>query len=227
MNASGEARDVDLVVLLADLDAEELWKPILMRAMEPHTRCMKPIRWTTQRDPSRDALIAKPGRSLVRFDRSCHVLVLWDHHGSNSRRSVAETEQQVIERVVARGFATERVLATAFDPELEALFAPAWSRVAGALAQGAQKDALSQGDTLTRFRKLRECPPGAKNLPFGEALQKHPKEMFEACLLLLGQPRAPRRYKTLGETVGLKHFKKSSVFRRIAERLEAWFPPET
>jgi len=59
------------------------------------------------------------------------------------------------------------------------------------------------------------------------ALDRHPKELFEALVRLLRLRRSPELYAQLGETLSLRVLKKEAALKRIAEAISRWLPPES
>lgn len=61
---------------------------------------------------------------------------------------------------------------------------------------------------------------------FDEALRRQPKELFEELCHSLRLPRTPAIYQKVASGLSLPRLKASPAAARLAEQLEAWFPPQ-
>jgi len=69
----------DLVALFADLDMQKLSEALIERGQEPRRRCVREIRWRSQRDPRRDTVWREPDRALAPFlGMDALFLPAWD-----------------------------------------------------------------------------------------------------------------------------------------------------
>ena len=128
-------QDPELVVLFADADAQAMIETLIERGIE--RKCLRPFRWRSVREPMRDAVVAQnPSRALSPFLNvpTIRFAVIWDMHGSGLDCSVSEAEAGVVNHFARVDVEAQRVVAIAFEPELEVALVPVWSRVVELMA---------------------------------------------------------------------------------------------
>ncbi len=211
----------DLVCLFADAEAQKFCEELIERGQHSGRECMRPIRWRSLRDPRRDPVWREPETVLAPFLRGeCRFLVIWDHQGSGREAaSPHELESDVLNRLRNAGVPEGQSLALSLAPELEALFVPVWSRVKQVLAKERAQEPPEDPLVLAALKSAGR-PPAT----FEQAMNRHPKEMFEALIRVVRLRRAPHLYGRIGEEISLPQLKKHEAALRIAERLATWFP---
>jgi hypothetical protein len=201
------SRDNDLVVLVADADAEHFLAALLARGIA--RRCLRKITYQFVRESMHDARVVRsPAAALSPFARhptTC-FLVVWDHHGSGCEdQPPAAAEAGVIAALERMGVPRSRTAAVAFAPELEAALLPAWARVC---------------DLLHSERQL---APMAKPL----APPAHdPKAGLIAIYRRLNLRANPRHFQRFGDQLSLTQLKQGDAIGRIATQLTQWFGQE-
>lgn len=215
----------DLVVLSSDSEMKLLIEQLLERGQTGRS-CTRPFRWRSIRDPRRDTVWREPDRPLALFLRmDCSFLILWDHQGSGREgRQPQDLEEEAIGRLTASGVPRDRVLAVAFDPELEISFRPAWPRVKQIVA--GERAAEPPDDSKILAEAQRGKPRLRIPDDFDTALALHPKELFEALVRLLRLRRSPPLYAKIGRNVSLRALKRESALSRIANAISGWLPPD-
>lgn len=222
----GEPLPPDLLVVVADADAEKLLHGVIARGLQ--RGCLRPHRWALRRNPMRDPAVrlaplagspdAKPG--------STRVLVVLDHHGCGRAETPArEVENEVILKLQQAGFGSDAVACVVLEPELEVLLGPAWDLIAALLAKKRAHDPPSRaqvvaaGNLPTETAELGEPTDEA----WQELLLSRPKECFDGLLRALRLRHQPALFEEIASRVSLPRLKASPTARRIAAQLEAWF----
>ena len=216
-----------MVALFADLDAQQLIERIVARGEE--RRCLRPLRVFSERTPARDSLARDPRRWLPFLDPASRYLVVWDHQGSGfGDVSVAEAHARQCR--VGAGIAEEGVCAVALDPEVEAALMPAWERVKGILAVGGGGPRSMPADDEV-LRRARHHGVAA-DVPWAEAVIRHPKEVFRGLLDLLQKRPSSAHFDALGQKLSVPLLKQPladgspSPIGRITAQLVTWFSPD-
>ena len=214
----------ELIVLFPDSEMKMLVEALIERGQRGRD-CTRPFRWLSIRDPRRDTVWREPDRPLMLFLRmNCCFLIVWDHQGSGiEAQQPAEVEVQVIHRLTGLGVPRERILAVAFDPELEVSFRMAWSKIKRVVAE--ERRMAPPADPFILEEAQRRNPRLRIPDDFGQALARHPKELFEALIRLLRLRRSPPLYAKIGERVSLRALKGEGAVARIANAIATWFPP--
>lgn len=214
----------DMVALFSDLEMQKLFERLIERGQTGRD-CTRPFRWRSLRDPRRDTVWREPDRPLAPFLRmDCRLLIVWDHQGSGfEARPSSEIESMAVQRLAGAGIPQDRVLAVAFQPELEVAFLPAWSRVKRVVADQRK---ISPPEDSAILLDARESAPKLR-IPedFDAALARYPKEIFEALVRLVRLRRAPDLYTRIGDKASLRALKSESAILRIATTISSWFPP--
>lgn len=193
----------DLVCLVADADADRFLKAIIRRGIE--RGCIAAIRWKVVTDPMKDNMVVRRADSTLRsFARDPHprIVVLWDHHGSGREtENPTAVEQSVVALIARTGIPAENILALAAVPEFETILAPVWANVSRHIAS-----------------------PGSAVHPVVAFDANDPKTSLMTVARNAGVRWGPRIFHSLGEKLSIPELKHSSLGRRLADRLEAWFP---
>jgi hypothetical protein len=214
----------DLVVLSSDAEMKSLLERLIERG-QAGRNCTRPFRWRCLRDPRRDTVWREPHRPLALFlEMDCSFLIVWDHQGSGREdRRPEDLEASAVECLTTSGVPRDRVLAVAFDPELEISWIPAWPRVKRIVADERQEEPPDDSRILAEAQRAKP----RLRIPddFDMALGQYPKELFEALVRLLRLRRSPPLYAKLGNSVSLRALKSESALRRIADAISTWLPP--
>lgn len=215
----------DLIVLSSDAEMKSLLERLIERGQTGRS-CTRPFRWRCLRDPRRDTVWREPHRPLALFlEMDCSFLVVWDHQGSGREpHRPEEVEAEAVRRLTEHGVSQERVLAVAFDPELEISWRPAWARVKQIVADERREE---PPDDLAILAEAQRANPRLR-IPddFDMALGRCPKELFEALVRLLRLRRSPSLYTKLGDSVSLRALKREPALARIANAISNWLPPQ-
>lgn len=216
----------DLVVLSSDAEMKSLLERLIERG-QAGRNCTRPFRWRCLRDPRRDTVWREPHRPLALFlEMDCSFLVVWDHQGSGrENRRPEELEASAVESLMAHGVPQGRALAVAFDPELEVSWRPVWPRVKRIVAEERDEEPPEDSQILAEARRAKprlQIPDD-----FEIALDRFPKELFEALVRLLRLRRSPPLYAKLGDRVSLPALKRESALARIASAISTWLPPDS
>lgn len=215
----------DLVALFSDSDMQKLVERLIERGQERKS-CTRPFRWRSVRDPRRDTVWREPDRALQVFFRTdSRFLIVWDHQGSGSETLTSEKiETRVVSRLTTLGVPENRVLAVAFNPELEISFRKVWPRVKRVVSDRRGMEAPEDLMILDEARK--HLPRLEFSESFEEALAHTPKELFEALVRLVRLRQSPALYEEIGSRVSLQGFKAEPALSRIASAIASWFPPQ-
>jgi hypothetical protein len=156
----------------------------------------------------------------------CRFLIIWDHHGSG-REAVepATIEKRAVERLGSVGVSAEHVRAISFRPELECAFKAVWPRVKAIVA--AERGVAPPEDVAILAEVRRMAPWLQAQSDFGEALERFPKELFEALIRLVRLRKSAPLYQKIGSQISLPGVKKEPAASRIAGAISLWFPPAT
>ena len=217
----------DLVALFSDLEMQKLFEALIERGQAQGRDCTRPFRWRSLRDPRRDTVWRQPEASLLPFLRTdCRFLILWDHHGSGREElEPSRAEERVAERLESAGVIRDRILAVAFDPELECLFRRIWPRIKELIA--AERGGAVPENAEVLAEAHRSHPDLRIAQPFEDVLSSNPKELFEALVRLMRLRRTAPLYEKIGAQVSLQGVKREEAALRIAKAISAWLPPES
>lgn len=202
----------DLLVIVADADAEILMNKVLGR---PEALGMRPIDVEVRRFSGLDPGVVEEGPELSRSRKVDfrHVILLWDHHGSNWE-SADEAEQSVVGRLKSVTWG-DRCGAIAIQPELEAWLWHSPDAIREWLRFKGEQDFVGHLEAVAK----------GMNLTLEEARQKRPKELLE------GAAQRRGRGKPLAKDIGLmasaaslRRLENCPSFGRLARVLRGWFP---
>jgi hypothetical protein len=206
----------DLLALVADADAEAVFKAILFRHQSMGIR---PITFDVKRCPNHDSGVVKDGASLARFNKEQYakVILALDYHGSGregkgSAEECRELVQGELEKVTWSGNSAVLVL----QPELEEWLWRNQSSLAAYLGQS--KEWLEAA--IERYSQKQRIRPT-------EILALNPKEVWEHVMKReLKRTISPADFRKIAEKAGLKAWYDSPSFAQLVSQLQNWFPPE-
>jgi hypothetical protein len=186
--------ELDLVVMVADADAEAVLKILLARRAAD--LAIPDLRFMVVRYPGRDAGVFRQAQDFLRayLKRAQHALVVLDREGSGRehRKSAQEMEDDLEKRLRRNGWTDSsdqpRAAAIVLDPELEVwvwTHSPCVAQVIG----------LSESD----LQKIWDAAPQTEN-----GKPKRPKETLERALLRNRRPASAHIFQQLAEQVPLQ-----------------------
>ena len=200
----------DLVVLVADADAEAALKALLAERVAALN--IRPITFQIIRDPDHDAGVFTRAHDLLRpyLRQVAYALVLLDREGSGvEHRSAPDIELELEQRLWRNGWLdvneAPRASAIVLDPELEIWV---WSRsphVAEIL--GLSPDVLQ--DLLSSFALASSGKP------------QRPKEAMYAALRRSKRPLSASIFRELAVRVSLRS--EERAFDKLRQTLQLWF----
>lgn len=208
--------ELDLVVLVADADAEWALRTLLEKRQEALGISLSSTRFQVLRHPRRDPGVFREAHEFLRHysSRARRALVVLDREGSGQEaRSAEELEQDLEQRLQRNGWPLEegnpRAAAIVLDPELEIWV---WSRS----AHVPEVLGLTQ-EELQAFLMEHPCAPNGK--------PEDPKAALHGALRLSGRPQSPDIFRELAERVSLKSDERA--FCKLHGVLRAWFPRQS
>ncbi len=202
----------DLIVLLADLDAENAVKTLINNRRE--SLQIRSVTFDTVRHSMRDSGCCREADTLLRshLRTHAHAMVIFDHHGSGKDfQSANEIEHEIEQRLVRNGWKKAQITCIVIEPELDIWVWADSVHVADVLGFGQDLVALKRH--LAKEGLLRP----------GETKPLDPKAAVENCLRNARKPRSARLYGILAERVSLSSCVDSS-FEKFTTTLKRWFP---
>jgi len=207
--------ELDLVVLVADADAEWTVRTLLEKRCE--SLGIRPVQAEVIRYKGRDPGTFSDAHDFLRvyLQRASYALVILDREGSgqDAISSADEMEVDIEERLRGNGWQKDehgnpRAAAIVLDPELEIWVWSSSARVPAVLG-------------LTKA-ELREVLADFPTAPNGKP--KRPKEAMEAALHRSRKPNSPRIFQELAARVSLENAEERA-FVKLRATLQGWFPP--
>lgn len=202
--------DKDLIVLLADLDAENAVTGILHR---PQSLGIRPISFETIRHAMRDPGCCKDAPAMLQRYQSTHAraLVIFDRHGSGRDTEDRMTIEAAVEdRLTSSGW-RNRCAAIVLDPELEAWVWSDSPEVDAVLGWQGKEPSLRSALGNRGFLKEDQIKP------------EIPKEAMEWALRDVRKARSARIFSDLAARVGLTRCV-DPAFAKFTGTLASWFP---
>lgn len=207
----------DLLVLVADADAEAFIKAVLSK---PEALGVQPFSFEIMRHPQRDNGMVGSDAELVRMQKGKFrkALLLWDHHGSGRDHRVDATTvageiQDRLDRHTWSGNSAVQV----FEPELEQWL---WYCEA-ALADYCRVSSEQLQIWLAEFAQKHD--QSVEQMQSGR-----PKELFEFVITRkLRQSISPRIFAEIGKKASINRLKQCPDFAKLCRMLECWFPETT
>jgi len=206
--------ELDLVVLVADADAE--WTMRTLLGKRTASLGIRSLRFGIQRHPGRDPGVFREAPDFLRLylRRAHYAIVLLDREGSGQehRLSAYEMEADLERRLRQNGWGDAsgqlRAAAIVLDPELEIWV---WSRSPHV------PDIL--GVTQAELQQILES---FSTTPEGKP--QRPKEALLSVLRQSGRPHSARIFQELAERVSLQAHERA--FDKLRATLQRWFPLE-
>jgi hypothetical protein len=204
----------DLFVVVADLDAENTLKTLLVRRQ-------KALGIRLDFDPAhdllrysgRDAGCYKDAVDLLRTPQHSHqhALLCFDRHGSGSdQKARLEIEAEIENLLGINGWQRDRVAVIAIDPELEAWVWANSEKVASTLGWPGNMRGLRS------YLESNSLWPADVTKPFD------PKRAFELVLRHAKQPRVATLFGELATNVSIRRCQDPS-FQKFRSKLLQWF----
>lgn len=201
-------RDLDLIVLVADTDAE--WTLRTLLEQRAPALGIRPVQCEVHRYPGRDAGVFRDAPDFLRgyLARAVHALVLLDYEGSGGehRLTALEMEQDLETRLQSHGWAVGQAAAIVLTPELEVWVWSHSPHVATVL--GVSQEVLQQ--------IWQAAPLTATGKP------QRPKETLARVLRRSRRPFSARIFQELAERVSLNVHERA--FDKLRTTLQGWFP---
>lgn len=204
----------DLVILVADLDAENTVRALIER---PKSLGIRSIQFEILRHPLRDSGCYNDAHDMLRsqVNRFDKAIVLFDHHGSGHEKDDVDAIQTDIEhKLVHNGWDEANVRVIVMTPELEIWV---WS-------ESIEVDRILKWSGRTpplRDWIKTETPHWNQDDPKPHA----PKEALEASLRAVKMRHSARLFADLGEKVSTRYCVDTS-FERFKITLQRWFSEE-
>ena len=201
----------DLIVLLADLDAENAVRSLL--SCRTTDMGIRTVSYDTTRHSMRDSGCFRQAPDLLRsyLRTHSHALVLFDRHGCGKDKDSPELiEKDVESRLRKNGWSEDNSACVVLDPELEIWVWTTCDAVAEILGFGPKSTAL------THFLTTRNLLPAGRKKP------SDPKSAMEQCLRQARKPRSARLFSKLAEKLPFRSCEDRS-FIKFRRTLELWF----
>ncbi|NGZ28245.1 MAG: hypothetical protein G8345_15300 [Magnetococcales bacterium] len=205
----------DLLVLVADADAEAIMRAILER---PQAMGIRPITFGIQRHPMRDSGVFTKGAELTRMWKGNYqyVLVMFDYHGSGCTATVDKCLQEVdsqLDRITWSG----HYLVTILQPEVEEWLWQTKSSIEEFFNISPEK----MGEYIGKFCKKYDCKNDM------DSMARYPKELIDyICHQVLNKGHLlPRDYQKIASHASLVSWQKSPSFQGMVTKLQEWFSP--
>jgi len=203
----------DLVILSADLDAENALRGVLGRWPSLDIRQLEEGRdFDIHRHPQRDAGCRSAAEAFLEgFVRTHgHALVVFDHHGCGwENRSPEDVETDLESRLSCAGW-DGRCAVVVIAPELEAWV---WSD---------SPNVESELGWAGRHPRLREWLASEKLLAADAVKPVDPKRAMERAMRQACKPVSPYVFVRLAETVGLNRCE-DRAFLKLKTVLRGWY----
>ena len=201
----------DLIVLVADLDAENVVRTLLGKRVQ--ALGIRELTFDLVRHYMRDSGCRREGSALLRNYLRTHrqAMVPFDLHGSGRDRTAPEVVEGEVEATLRRDGWGERAACVVLAPELENWVWSPSPEVDAALGWGTSTTSLRD------FLVAEGYPPGSDGKP------ADPKAAMLAALRRVRKPHSARVFAELAAQVGLGGCQDRS-FQRFTATLQAWFP---
>jgi hypothetical protein len=207
------AYDKDLVILTADLDAENAVRGVLGRWASLGIRQLEEGRdFDMRRHPQRDAGCRSAAEAFLEgFVRTHgHALVVFDHHGCGwEDRSPDEVESDLEDRLSRAGW-DGRCAVVVIEPELEAWVWSDSPHVEAELGWAGHHPVLREWLTSERLL-IADCVKPAD-----------PKTAMERAMRQARKPVSPYVFARLAETVSLNRCE-DRAFLKLKTVLRRWY----
>lgn len=208
--------DKDLVILTADLDAENAVRGVLGRWQSIGIRqLVEGLDVDLHRHPQRDSGCRSAAEAFLEgFVRTHgHALVVFDHHGCGWEGQDPQAVETDLEERLSRAGWAGRCAVVVIAPELEAWV---WSD---------SPNVDSELGWSGRHPTLREWMVSEKLLGADAVKPFDPKAAMERAMRHARKPLSPHVFARLAETVGLNRCE-DRAFLKTKARLRRWFPDD-
>lgn len=199
---------IDLVVLVADRDAEFAVKTLIARRYQ--SLGIRPVEFKIIQHPQHDPGTFLDAHNLLRqyVGKARHALVILDREGSGQEGNMNadEIESAIENRLSQNGWARDSVTAIALDPELEVWV---WSR-------SPHVQSILNITNIQAEQVFQRFPPDGRGKP------NRPKEAMRFALRLGNKPPSASLFQELAERVSLNASERA--FDRFKSTLAKWFP---
>jgi len=199
----------DLVVLVADVNMEFLFRGLLVR--EKSLRIRR-INAAVFRHPRKDPGCLSFGYDFLRpyVNKFAHGLIVFDREGCGVETLSREELEDRVERLLVQSGWNDRAKAVVIDPELENWI---WSK------SPCVDRALGWSG---RIPELRTWLVSEGLLAAGEAKPRRPKEALESALRLVREPRSSATYRAIAERATMRGCS-DPAFLKLVSVLRGWF----
>lgn len=204
----------NLIVLLADRNAESAVRGLLSRSKSLGTKELRDDSYDVHVHPERDSGCLLRAAAFLRSfsDAYRYALVMFDREGCGREGQTAEVLEANVRDRLSRSGWQDRARVIVLDPELDAWVWSESPHVDSILGWRGRKPDLRSWLAQEEF------------LPPGQAKPKRPKEAMEAALNEVRKPRTSSIYGDLARIVSLGRCR-DPAFLKLKSVLRQWFPP--
>ncbi len=203
----------DLLVIVADLDAENVMEALLERHQAFQ---IKKVECEIRRHNGRDPGCRGKGVSFARSfcNQYHHMILMFDHEGSGAERiPPEELENQLETELASNGWEDNRATVIVIHPELEAWVWGDSKQVDQVCGWSSQIPSLRQWLLAEANTETERSKPKDPKTTFKKALKNaKPRKQFSAAL-----------FRELGEKVSFKNCQ-DRAFNKLKTTLKNWFP---
>ncbi len=202
-----------LVILTADLDAENTFHGILGRSESLHIRPLSEQDYDIVRHPQHDSGCYGQAVPFLQTYHLSHryALVVFDRHGSGKEELDRTVIEEEVENQLENAGWKERCAAIVLDPELEIWVWSDSPHVDAELGWKGKKPSLREWLVSQEFLKCGSVKPW------------DPKRAMEEALRLGHKPRSARIFSCLAKKVSLDRCS-DPAFIKLKQCLQKWFP---
>ncbi len=203
----------DLLVIVADLDADNVMQSLLNR--HPAFQ-IKKVNYEIFRHPEHDPGCRGKGVDFARTfcKQYDHLILMFDHHGAGADKTTPEDLEKKLESELSiNGWKDNRAAVIVIQPELEA-----W-------VWGDSKQVDQVCGWSSRIPSLRQWLVAEGDLETEQSKPKDPKSAFKK-VLKNAKPRkqfSAAIFRELGEKVSFRNCQ-DRAFNKLKSTLSNWFP---
>lgn len=204
----------DLIVLVADADAEQVFCAILGR---PLALGIRSINFNVHREPGRDPGCRQGAAAFLRqfCGKADHAIVAFDHEGCGAESvSPVDLEAKIEAELSGNGWAPSSVAAIVIAPELEA-----W-------VWGSMPHIERVCHWTGRVERLSNWLQNQQILHPTSAKPPRPKEALQTTLRATKTPFSPALFRNLAERVSLQN-RQDRAFLKLRQSLQTWFATDS
>jgi hypothetical protein len=216
--------NISLLVVVADLDAEEMMNSLLLRnkALGIGSLGNAKVKRYASRDSGCYGQVedfVEPSKAYVE-----RLVVMFDRHGSGAEHLEAEAiENEVLERLNAREW-QGRAEVVVFEPELEILIWSSSNHVASILGWDSTeqlKNWLRNPERVARDSHV--IGKGERLWYDNEQKPRDPKDAYRQGIRQKGVPYSASHFSELAKKVSLRGCE-DRAFKKLVQVLKTWFP---